>query len=88
MKYFEFNINNKVRVKLTEEGHRILKRNHDRFWRLLEPKQGYDPPVEDKNGFSDWQMWELMREFGPDLYNGCKVPFETTIFISEEHLDD
>ncbi len=33
-------------------------------------------------------MWELMNLFGNDLYNGCQIPFETTMLIDDEYLED
>lgn len=39
----------------------------------------YIPPVEDSDGWSSWQLWNLMQELGPHIYIGCEIPFETTI---------
>lgn len=71
----KFNINSKVRVRLTERGRRIHREN---FWNLMGDKHKYKPP-EEVDGWSEWQMWELMHEFGANCYNGCTVPFETEI---------
>ena len=73
-----FNVNHKVKVKLTEIGHKIHRADFDQ---LGMKSITYQPPQEDKRGWSEWQMWELMRLFGPHLYNGCNVPFETEIQI-------
>lgn len=73
----KFNINDKVRVKLTDRGRRVHK---DNFWNLMGDKYKYEPP-EEVDGWSEWQMWELMHEFGASCYNGGAVPFETEIEI-------
>lgn len=76
-----FNVNNEVWVRLTDEGRRQLNRNregsalpHGKFPGL---------PVEDADGFSKWQLWDLMSQFGPHMFNGCEIPFETEIYLSE-----
>lgn len=35
----------------------------------------------DKEGFSSYQLWELMQIFGKYMYCGSEVPFETEIII-------
>lgn len=79
----KININDNVRVKLTDTGREVLKKNHN----LLNKRTGahlpYLPPIEDADGWSTWQLWSLMRDFGPHIYNGCRIPFETEIKIIE-----
>lgn len=72
--YTKFNINNKVRVKLTDRGRKI---HFDNFKELKLFQ--YSPPKEDEDGWSEWQLWVLMQEFGKHLENGCNIPFETEI---------
>ena len=81
----DFNINDKVRVKLTAHGRACLERNHVEFWaRTGRPAPyAYTPPKEDADGWSEWQMWSLMHELGPHTHMGVLVPFETTIQIVE-----
>ncbi len=82
---YVFNINNYVLVKLTPVGREL----HHKEWldtqAQLRAKGGsgfdYVPPVEDSEGWSQWQLWDLMHIFGKHLFNGCKVPFETTIKV-------
>lgn len=70
-----FNINHHVRVKLTALGRKHLSEIGE-LWRL-EP--GHSNAVDDATGFSEWQLWDLMATFGPVLYMGGGVPFETEI---------
>ncbi len=79
----EFNINDKVRVKLTDHGRKILKSDHDKFWKSIGKEMVYTPPEEDSEGWSTCQLWILMQKFGSHMYLGGISPFETTIEIKE-----
>jgi DNA-binding MarR family transcriptional regulator len=87
----DFNINRNVFVKLTDEGRRILRQAHDDLHahiRSVSPMptnpSEYRPPEEDEDGWSKWQLWELMASFGAHICNGCKPPFELTIRIPDD----
>jgi hypothetical protein len=77
----KFNINNYVRVRLTDAGRARHRKNHEdrscgrTYW------PPYRLPREDSDGWSEWQMWDLMSEFGTMTYNGSDPPFETEIEI-------
>ncbi len=75
----EFNINDKVRVKLTDHGRKLLESDHEEFWKNMRIPMVYTPPVEDSEGWSTWQLWNLMQQLGPYIHLSCQVPFETTI---------
>lgn len=87
----KFNINGKVRVRLTERGRATARALHDAIVSSVLAqypglKDGiglsYEPPKEDADGWSEWQMWELMRTFGlhcgaarPDMFdNEIDIP--------------
>lgn len=74
----EFNINDMVKVKLTEVGDEIYVENRKK---LSIAHEGSGLPKEDSDGYSEWQLWRLMQEFGENLGNGQPLPFETTILI-------
>jgi hypothetical protein len=76
----QFNINNEVRIQLTDLGRTIHRQN---FEKLL-PDLAYEPPIEDADGWSSWQLWKLAHEFGAHLYNGCDPPFKSCIEIPEK----
>ena len=63
----EFNINRYCWVQLTDRGRKILE---DKW-----------SPEEDENGWSRWQMHDLMLTFGDVLYPGFGVPFNPDIRI-------
>jgi len=76
----KFNINQTVRVKLTEHGRRIHRQFRELNARL--PLKGtfkYTPPKEDEEGWSRWQLWELMERFGEHCGMCKTLPFETEI---------
>jgi hypothetical protein len=79
-----FNMNDKVRVQLTDEGRRIHRANHEKLFYNWDKMPEYHAPVETPEGWSDWQLWDLMHEFGAHCFNGCRVPFATTIEIVKE----
>jgi hypothetical protein len=78
----KFNINNYVLVKLTDCGRKILDDQHNELKKSL-------PDAEplfklDEDGWCKIQLWELMSIFGGHLFNGCRIPFETTIELNGE----
>jgi len=76
----EFNINHYVFVQLTDTGKQILKHHHDELNRFSNGFLGEFKPVEeDADGWSKWQMWDLMAKLGKGCRNGSKPPFFTTI---------
>lgn len=80
----EFNINDIVKVKLTDVGLRI----HKERWKVLNKRNpsvfhSYSPPVVDENGYTRYQMWELMERYGSAVGLAKHLPFETEIVIGE-----
>lgn len=80
-KQMDFNINETVLVKLTDHGRSVRAREHARWTAEAGVKLEYHPPKEDAEGWSSWQLWSLMREFGPHIYMGGPLCFETAIRI-------
>lgn len=83
-----FNINDYVRVKLTERGFEILKKDAEEFRRLYPTALlgAYVPPKVDAEGYSKFQLWHLMKEFGPHITMGTVPPFGTIIDIGPKYL--
>ncbi len=82
----DFNINENVKVKLTDYGREELLKSSENFRKMfpqvkLEYKLEYKLPKEDKDGYSTWQLWDLMHQLGHLCIMGCKPPFETTMKI-------
>lgn len=69
-KWKKFNVNDFVKIKLTDYGKELLESGKLR---------AHVPRKE--NGFYVLQLWELMNVFGEHVGNGCKIPFETAILL-------
>lgn len=83
VKYQDFNINDYVKVKLTQKGKYLYAHQYDEMNKHI-LKSGGTPltPIElqyDSDGYTEFQLWHLMGIFGEHLFNGCDVPFETII---------
>lgn len=76
----KFNVNQRVRVKLTEYGRNQLRKRHEVFWaKHNQPHRPYHPPREDADGWSEWSMHALMNELGHLVSMCSPLPFETEI---------
>ena len=72
-----FNLNQKVKVRLTSSGVEYLKKRHARLF-----TRSYSPPKVDKQGYSTWQLWDLMGVFGECLqYPTIDPPFDPDILL-------
>lgn len=74
-----FNVNDYVKVNLTEDGIAELQKQRDE----LRAPSLKDVPLfgKDDEGWTKFQLWDLMNCFGHMMYMGGKIPFETTILI-------
>ena len=78
------NFNDYCWVRLTDEGRAIHRGLFDELI-AAHPNVTlkYEPPTE-TNGWSRFQLWELMHDFGKYCYNGqMKLPFSTEILFAE-----
>lgn len=75
------NLNDTVRVRLTERGRRLLHEQRNALFAGASEqiKARLIPLEEDSDGRSEWTLWELMHEFGRHMYNGADLVVETTI---------
>lgn len=80
-----FNINNNVYVRLTDYGRKIHRNIYNAIAKEYAGKLpwAYKAPKEDKEGWSKWQLHDLMNIFGEFMVMGCELPFETTIRIED-----
>ena len=77
----KFNINKNVFVQLTDAGRKIHRESFYESFSEWDYKPNYIFPKEDEDGWSKWQMWKLMQEFGESMSNGCPMPFAPEIII-------
>jgi len=79
-----FNVNDHVRVRLTDAGRAELIRQHANLVTFAPSLSGTRPFEEDADGWSRHQLWKLMRDLGALCGAGRELPFETEIEIEEE----
>ena len=86
----KLNINDIIKVKLTDLGKDIFYHQYDelnkRYGReVIKPRF----PGVDEDGFTKIQLWHFMNIYGPHIWNGCKPFIENNaIYICEEDLED
>lgn len=76
------NLNDTVRVRLTDIGREHHRKSHEELFAPYGDKITYVPPKVDADGWSEFQHWQLMHEFGAKVGLGMNVPFETSIQIA------
>ncbi len=84
MNALNFNFNEYVRVQLTDHGKALHRKRWDDLFTAKQRekfKLTYSPPTEDADGWSSFQLWELMQIFGPHISLGYTMPFASTIQI-------
>lgn len=79
-----FKMNNKVAVKLSEEGHRILKE----YYNYKGDKEYLEQYVELDGDVLQIELWKLMQIFRSEMYNGNEnIPFKSrNMLISDADL--
>lgn len=87
----QINMNDKVKVKLTESGREIYRAFMADVSAPLEPYlPALDPNRDlDADGFSEFHFWEIMQVFGPKMHMGMtEMPFEENAltFVEEPAL--
>lgn len=82
---FMVNINDKIKVKLTEYGRSILEKDvTDTLSRLKGFNiSEYSPYRTDAEGYTEFQLWNFMHIFGPYFWDGCPhiIEHDEIIFI-------
>ena len=74
----EFNLNDTVWVQLTKIG---LAEHKKQYKDLYGNIFNYEPPRTDEDGWSKWQLWELMNTFGGAMKLGLESPMIKTICL-------
>ena len=81
MKDTKFNINEYVKVKLKKSGLAELKRQGDELRKTFPKLDEYVPPKIDKDGYSKFQLHDLMQRLGHLCTLGFEPPFDTEIIF-------
>lgn len=84
---FKTNINDYVKVKLTDYGISILEQQHNVIRNEIKEYDGKNlgefKVNIDKDGYIKFQLHELMHHFGHITTVANKIPFETEIIITK-----
>lgn len=78
----KYNINNYIYIKLTDYGKQLIIKEYGCSY--------FEACVESnkqENGYYKLQCHEVMRYFGEHLFNGCEMPFETTVYFDKHELE-
>ena len=65
----KININQFIKVKLTDYGQQIHIKHYDKYLKSIFP-ESKNIPVKDENGYTKYQLWEFMNIFGAYVFNG------------------
>lgn len=86
---FTYNINDRIKVKLTDHGKAILEHELVDTMNMLNTLKffgDYAPYHEDEDGYTEFQLWDFMRIFGGNFWNAhCPqiIKNNEIIFIDE-----
>ena len=81
-----FNINNWIKVKLTDKGREILQNYWNRIcskFPQLDPDPSYFATHTDADGYTRFQLWEFMQIFGEHLCLGSPLYVENNEILFE-----
>lgn len=78
--YMPFNANHHVRVKLTDYGRQVYREIMAKRWGARSAEH-LATPAEDADGWSQWQLWDLMNTYGPFVGHGLRNVFDMNIEI-------
>lgn len=89
---YRVNINQYVKVKLTQYGINELKQQRETLNNRLKNRGGaglggYEPKI-DKYGYTKFQVWDLMQRLGGVIQLGGKPPFDTEIIMTGGECED
>lgn len=83
------NINDMIKVRLTEYGNSILEKDIANISGMLKnfnyPE--YSPYHINEDGYVEFKLWDFMRIFGRYFYNGCSQIIENNEIIFIDKAD-
>lgn len=88
MSEIRFNINDKVRFRLTEDGAKsILRHEHALVREFGGEYSWFEHHKPDADGWHTEQLWHLMEMLGPDMtIGGCLIVDNVIVFCVEAEL--
>jgi hypothetical protein len=83
-KHLQFNLNNKIRVRLTDKGRSHLRKLHQEVCGGTVP---YNPPNK-IDGWTEFKLWDFIGKFGEFCQTpGLNLPFSPGIELIVEDDD-
>lgn len=84
--FIPFNINHRIKVRLTDLGYQHLADIYNKYVGTIPSfktrKANHYKNLADDEGYTEFQMWSFMQDFGEKIYMGGPLLFETTILIN------
>ena len=77
----KINLNDSIKVKLNEAGHKELERQHKELKKIYPSIKEFKRWEPDEDGYHSIQLHELMNRFGHMMFNGGECPIETDIIV-------
>ena len=87
LQYKETNLNNCIKVKLTEKGKEIYRNRFDED-DVKELGIEYCEPKVDEEGYTEFQMWDFIRIFGKHFHILGDNPCETNCLVQVKNDED
>lgn len=88
----KFDVQSRVRVKLNIRGIEILRHRHEKMvssnLNMRELMGDFHLPKVDSEGYTEFDLSDLMEIFGPYIKLGEDFPFDREIQIEEKELKD
>ena len=81
----KFNLNSTIKVRLKPEGVDMFYHRYDDLIEKGLIKERRMPKI-DKDGYTEFQMWQFMNLYGEDTWIGMCPPYDTVILIDEKDL--
>lgn len=85
-----FNMNDQVKVRLKQRGIDILRQHHDELDKRIRSSggKGLSPFTLriDDNGYTTFQMWDLMQKFGEHMVMGFEPPFHPDVIVCDGEI--
>lgn len=81
---FKYNVNKRIKVKLTEYGNSILEReiaDTISILKTLNFSDEYFLYPEDDEGYTEFQLWNFMRMFGTHFEAGSPLMIESNEIV-------
>ncbi len=79
--FVPINLNDHIKVKLTEKGIAELRRQHEEHRKTFPSLGEFKEPEVDEDGYSTFQIWPLMNELGHMFENGFDPPMKPGVLI-------